>query len=546
MSFTVTYLSKKIVFSSPVEAREIVGNDKNIVCVTVNNRVRELTYLIHKDAEVKALTLKDRDAKPTYDASLRYVIAMACNQLFKGEKIKFSYSISRSIFLNFIDKNKVFTPEMVKDLSLKIDEIVKKDLVFNRKKVTQEEMEKIYSIEGYKEKVELQKYRTDQQAHYYECDGYKNYMYSRMVPSSGYVNRYNLIPYDNGVIIQYPRFDCDGEIPIFEDAPIYHKTIKEARFNAEIIKAESVIDINKNIEDSKEIDFINLSEALHSRQLNNIGDMIMDKINQIKLICIAGPSSSGKTTFANRLRIELLSRGIKPIRISLDDYFKNRELTPRDENGDYDFESIDAINVDLFNKQMNELIEGKEVDLPRYDFTTGKSVIGRKLKLDKNQPLIVEGIHALNPLMTKEVSQDSIFKIFIAPQAQIRIDEENPLSLTDLRLLRRIVRDYKFRNAPLKETLDMWPNVRKGEFKWIYQTQEKADVVFNSYLPYEICVMKKYALPLLETINKEDMHYPVVLRLKRMLKFFNSIKDTWVPCSSIIREFIGGSCYQDV
>ena len=274
--------------------------------------------------------------------------------------------------------------------------------------------------------------------------------------------------------------------------------------------------------------------------------MIEDEKESIRLICIAGPSSSGKTTFANRLRIELLSRGIKPLRISMDDYYLDRGQTPLDEEGKPDFESVNALDIDLFNQNLADLIAGLEVELPKYDFMQGKRVKGRTITVPQDQPIIIEGIHALNEKLTTSIPAHQKFKIFIAPQSQVNIDNHNPMSLTDLRLLRRMVRDHQFRNSSALSTLEMWPSVRKGEFKWIYDTQEGANYVFNSFSAYELSVMKKYAMPLLEEIDPESEHFPVVERLIRMLKFFDDLPDKWVPCNSIIREFIGGSCYADV
>ena len=295
-----------------------------------------------------------------------------------------------------------------------------------------------------------------------------------------------------------------------------------------------------------DIDVITLGEQRHNRQLCELGQLVEDNKEEIRLICIAGPSSSGKTTFANRLRIELLSRGIDPIRISMDDYYLPRDQAPKDENGEPDLEAVDALDVALFNENMAALISGEEVELPKFDFKLGHRVKGRTLKVPENQPIIIEGIHALNDRMTESIPQHQKFKIFIAPQGQINIDNHNPLSLTDLRLLRRIVRDYQFRGSSAIETMSMWASVRKGEFKWIYKTQEGANFVFNSFLPEELSVMKKYAMPLLQAIEVENPYYPVAERLIRMLKFFDDMPDEWVPCNSILREFIGGSCYADV
>lgn len=545
MSFKVVFNEETKIFEKPVTVLDIVGNNKDYICAYVNNRVRELTYTIDKDSTIQILTIKDTDAKWPYEASLRFLVAMAMRNIHPELTIRFSYNVSRSVFMQILTPGASSNGQMVIDLEKEMKRLVELDLPLTRKIVSKEEASKIFTSEGFVDKVDIMKYRPEKTAHIYECDGYKNYMYSRMVPSTGYIKTWKLRFYSPGIIIQYPRSEAGGVIPKFEDAPTFGKTLKQAHQWAIATGANTVVGINQHIENDGIIDFINLCESRHNRQLCELGQMIENERDNIRIICIAGPSSSGKTTFANRLRIELLSRGIKPIRISMDDYYLPRHLAPKDENGEPDLESVDALDIELFNQNIADLISGMEVDLPKFDFIEGKRVKGRKLQVPQNQPIIIEGIHALNEKMTASIPNHQKFKIFIAPQAQINIDNDNPISLTDLRLLRRMVRDSQFRNASASETISMWPSVRKGEFKWIYNTQEGANFVFNSLLPYELCVMKKYAMPLLKEIDVESVYYPVAERLIRMLKFFVDMPDDWIPCNSLIREFIGGSCYED-
>lgn len=545
MSFKVVFNEETKIFEKPVTVLDIVGNNKDYICAYVNNRVRELTYTIDKDSTIQILTIKDTDAKWPYEASLRFLVAMAMRNIHPELTIRFSYNVSRSVFMQILTPGASSNGQMVIDLEKEMKRLVELDLPLTRKIVSKEEASKIFTSEGFIDKVDIMKYRPEKTAHIYECDGYKNYMYSRMVPSTGYIKTWKLRFYSPGIIIQYPRSEAGGVIPKFEDAPTFGKTLKQAHQWAIATGANTVVGINQHIENDGIIDFINLCESRHNRQLCELGQMIENERDNIRIICIAGPSSSGKTTFANRLRIELLSRGIKPIRISMDDYYLPRHLAPKDENGEPDLESVDALDIELFNQNIADLISGMEVDLPKFDFIEGKRVKGRKLQVPQNQPIIIEGIHALNEKMTASIPNHQKFKIFIAPQAQINIDNDNPISLTDLRLLRRMVRDSQFRNASASETISMWPSVRKGEFKWIYNTQEGANFVFNSLLPYELCVMKKYAMPLLKEIDVESVYYPVAERLIRMLKFFVDMPDDWIPCNSLIREFIGGSCYED-
>ena len=544
MSFKVSYLGKEKTFTKRVKIVDLLEKeDHSIICARVNNRLRELTYEIADDAKVEFLTVKDGDAVRIYEASLRYIVAMAFARAYPDLVIRFAYNVSRSVFVQILNPGVFVNPTMVDKVKSEMDKIIEADYPLNRTTYTKEEAVSIYKRFKLNDKLDALEYRPEKTIHLYECDGYYNYMFSRMVPSTGYIKEYSLFYYSPGMILQYPRAEVGGVIPPFEDAPTFGKTLKESHEWAKIAGADTVVGINRHIQRDGIIDFIQLCEARHNRMLAELGEKIVSDSN-IRLICIAGPSSSGKTTFANRLRVELLSRGLKPIRISLDDYYLSKSEAPLDEDGKPDLESIEALDIELFNKNMVDLINGEEVQLPQFDFKLGKRVPGRKLKVGLDEPIIIEGIHALNDRMTTLIPRHQKYKIFIAPQAQINLDNTNPVSITDLRLLRRLVRDYKFRNAAFEETISMWPSVRRGEFKWIYDTQEGADYVYNSMLSYELCVMKKYALPLLQAVDTESEYFPVAERLMRMLKYFEDMPDEWVPCNSLMREFIGGSCYE--
>ena len=546
MPIKVVFNNKEKIYDAPITVLDVVGKDRDIICAYVNGRVRELTYTIDKDSEIIPLTCKDRDAKPIYESSLRFLVAMAMHNIHPHYEIRFAYNVSRSIFLQILNPGTSASGIMIKELVAEMNRLVALDLPLERKIVSKEEAARIFAEDGYQDKVDILKYRPEKTAHIYTCGNYRNYMYNRMVPSTGYINRWVIKYYHPGIIIQYPRPDFNGEIPPFEDAPTFGKTLKRAHQWALATGCNTIVGINERIEQDGDVEFITLCEQRHNRQLCELGQMIEDEKESIRLICIAGPSSSGKTTFANRLRIELLSRGIKPIRISMDDYYLPRGEAPLDEDGKPDLESADALDIELFNQNLADLVAGLEVECPRYDFKAGaRAATGRKLVVPQDQPIIIEGIHALNERLTASIPAHQKFKIFIAPQSQVNIDNHNPVSLTDLRLLRRIVRDHQFRNSSAISTIAMWPSVRKGEFKWIYDTQEGANYVFNSFSAYELSVMKKYAMPLLEEIDTESEYFPVAERLIRMLKFFDDLSDKWVPCNSIIREFIGGSCYQD-
>jgi len=546
MSFTIRYEGKSQTFENKVALIELVGANHDYICAKVNNRVRELTYEVYYDAEVVFLTVKDQDAIRTYETSVRYLFAMAFNRLFPDVDFRFSYNVSRSIFVELLNRDKLADTYMANKITEEMQKIVDADLPFKRLIVSKDEAREIYEKRGMRDKIEILKFRPEKTVHFYECEGYLNYMFGHMVPSTGYLKLWKLRLYAPGILIQYPRYEAKGMIPPFEDAPTFGHTLKEIHKWAKITHADSVAGINAYVSDDRTVEFINLSEAFHNRMLAELGERITNDIDNIRLICIAGPSSSGKTTFANRLRIELLSRGINSIRISIDDYYLPRHLAPKDENGDADLESIDALDIEHFNQNMLDLIQGQQIALPKFDFKLGRRVEGRSIRIDHDTVIIIEGIHALNDKLTNLIPKHKKFKIYISPQSQINLDNHNPISLTDLRLLRRIVRDKKYRNASAEETIAMWPSVRRGEFTWIYDTQENANYVYNSFLSYELSVMKRYAMPLLTSIEKDSPHYPTAERLIRMLKYFLDMDDKWVPSNSLLREFIGGSCYSDV
>jgi len=515
---------------------------KKFFVALVNGRVRELSFKISFDAEVEFLDLTHSEAGKAYEASLRYVIAMIFNELYPEESIRFSYNVSRSIFCQPLG-NFHIERRIVDQVANRLREIVDADIPIERVTVSTEEAIQIYQKFNLHDKIDILKYRPEKDVHLYRCGNYFNYLHSYMVPSTGYLQNFILRPYSLGIIIQYPRYELNGQIPPFEEAPTYGRTLKRAYEWAKLIDTQTIYRINEKLTPENTVDFIQICETKHNNMLSEIGNLIKADIDNIRLIAIAGPSSSGKTTFSNRLRLQLMALGINPVMISIDDYYLDRDKIQPDENGEIDLEDIKTIDVELFNQHMYSLINGEEVELPRFDFMTAKRVPGRKIKVDPHSPIIIEGIHALNEQLSASIPKHQKFKIFISPQIQISIDNHSPMSTTDLRLIRRLVRDFKFRNAPAKRTLSMWPSVRRGEFKWIYPHQEQADYVFNSELTYELGVLKKYALPILKEIGPTDEDFIVANRLIKYLKYFRSIDDDAVPCNSLLREFIGGSCF---
>ena len=511
-------------------------------CAKVNYRIRELSYMIEKDCEIEFLDLKNVDAMNVYSTSLRYLITMAIKNIYPKARVIINYSLSRSFFIE-VQNIGPMNYKILGNIKEELDNIIRANYPVKRIKMKKEEALKIYEALGYDDKVKILAYRPEDTVHFYECNGYLNYMFGYMVPKTGYIKEYNLRLYDKGFVLQYPRAEAGGIIPEFKDAPTFSKALRQANHWGRIINGSYVAMMNQMIEEGRDVEFINLCETKHNAMLAELGTQIKNNIESIKLIAIAGPSSSGKTTFTNRVRIELMSRGIKPLMISIDDYYKPKSEAPKDEFGKPDLEHLLALDIELFNEQMFALINGEEVTLPVFNFQSGKREWGKTVKLGENSPILIEGIHALNDDLTPSIPTHLKYKIYIAPQAQLHLDDHNPISITDIRLLRRMVRDKKFRNSSAEETMSMWPSVRRGEFRWIYDNQEGVNFVFNSELTYELCVMKKYALPMLEEIDKESPYYIQANRLIKFLKYFKDISDEWIPCNSILREFIGGSSF---
>ena len=511
-------------------------------CAKVNNRIRELSYVVDKDSEIEFLNLSNVESMQVYSASLRYLMTMAVKNIYPDARVIIKYSISRSFFVE-IKNIGPMNFKILNDIKNEIDRIIASKYPIKRITMPKEEALKTYEALGYFDKAKILKYRPEDTVHFYECNGYMNYMFGYMVPNTSFIKDYKLRLYDKGLILQYPRAEAGGVIPQFKDAPTFSKALRQANHWGDICKGSYVSMMNEMIEEGKDVEFINLCETKHNAMLAELGNQIKNSIDQIRLIAIAGPSSSGKTTFTNRVRIELMSRGITPLMISIDDYYKSKQDAPKDEDGQPDLEHLEALDIDLFNEQMFSLINGDEVTLPIFNFQTGKREWGKTVKIDEKTPILIEGIHALNDDLTPSIPTHQKFKIYIAPQAQLHLDDHNPISITDIRLLRRMVRDKKFRNSKAEETMSMWPSVRRGEFRWIYDNQEGVNFVFNSELTYELCVMKKYALPMLEEIDKDSPYYIQANRLIKFLKYFKDISDEWIPCNSILREFIGGSSF---
>lgn len=548
----VTFNEKELSVEEGTRVLDLVDKKdrKNLVVCRVGAQVKELHYILSEKNDgmtIKLLNLNNAEAGRAYSASLRYIVAMAFYNIFPNVKIRFSYNISRSISCQALTKS-FNMARAVEAISKEVERIVEADLPIERVTVTIEEATEIYKRFHLDDKIEILKYRPENTVHLYKCGDYYNYLHNYMVPSTGCIHNYTITPYSPGLIIQYPRHDLDATVPEFQEESTYCKTLQRAYNWAEKANIQTVCDINRKIDRGETLEFVQLCEAYHNRQLAELGDAIEKESENVRLVAIAGPSSSGKTTFCNRLRIELLSRGINPVTISMDDYYFEKakicaiQGKPADE---LDLEHINCLDIELFNKDLFDLINGEEVTLPRFNFMIGKREAGKTICVEQNVPIIIEGIHALNEKLTKSIPKHQKFKIYIAPHAQLNIDNHSPLSITSARLIRRIVRDMNFRNCPAATTIDMWQSVRNGEFRWIYPNQENADYVFNSSLGYELCVLKKQAMEALTKITASEPQYLVANRLIKTLKYFREIDDeSLIPCNSLLREFIGGSCFK--
>jgi len=545
--FTVNIQNKtyKLDERTPV-LKLLEDKDKKYMAVKVNNRLRELTYELCYDAAVEPLDLTSSDAVKVYETSMRYLIALAFHNLYPDYQVKISYAISRSLLITIIEPKLTMDKHMLNAVKAEMDRLVAADIPFEKTVMSKEDARDYFIRHGQLDKADTLQYRPDKICHFYKCGDYLNYMYGYMTPSTGYLKSYKMFMYDGHFILQYPRHEAKGLIPEFKDEPTFSRVLQRAHKWAKLCNADMIAKMNRRVESGDAVDFINMNETLHNGMLHELGGYIADDIENIRLICIAGPSSSGKTTFSNRLKIELMSRGINPLRISLDMYYKDQSDIPLDEFGEPDFEDINALDVKLFNEHMQALIDGEEVELPNYQFGTGRAQKGERIKISAGTPIIIEGIHALNDDLTSSIPKHQKYKIYIAPQFQINIDYHNPISYTDIRLLRRIVRDKKYRGASAERTLEMWPSVRRGEFKWIYPYQEGCNYVYNSALTYELCVLKKYALPALQEVKSDSAYYITANRLIKFLKYFKELDEKWVPCNSLLREFIGGSCFAEV
>ena len=512
-----------------------------IIACKFNNEIKSLNYKIKSGGKLELIDLKDKDGMRIYRRGLVYIISKAFNEVYPGALITINYQLTNAMFCT-VD-NLEITNEVIKNVKERIQQIVEQDLPIEKRFMTKEEAVKFYEKEKtLKGKLQLDLKQKKEVTLYY-CENYYNYFYGVLPISTGFAENYEITKYHHGFMVRYPSNETPNEISKFHDTPKLFATLEEYDELHKILNINTLYKLNQIIKSNKIAEYILLDEALHEKKIVTIADNIA-RNKDIKLIAIAGPSSSGKTTFAKRLEIQLRLNGLKPVTISVDNYFVEREDTPLDEDGKYDFESIHAIDTKLLNNDILKLLNGEEIEAPTFNFHTGhKEYKGNKMKLASDEVLIMEGIHCLNDELTYLIPSEHKYKIYISALTVLNIDYYNRISTTDTRLIRRIVRDYKFRGYNAKHTLEMWPSVNRGEVSNIFKFQEEADVMFNSSLIYELSVLKKYAIPLLKQIDSTSPLYSEAKRLLAMLSYFEDIKDEAVPTQSLLREFIGGSIF---
>lgn len=512
----------------------------------VDNKIEDLGYVLTKPCSLELLDMRTQSANLIYQYSLSLIYLKAVEDcLGKSARVEIQNSLNKGLYTE-IKAEKPVNARQVQQIEHRMQELVKSDIPFVKEIVSREEAMAIFEEDGRKEKQRMLSESLDlKQLKFYSLEGCRDFFYGFMAPSTGYIQYFQLMKYRRGVLLRFPHPSAPDRMPPYVDEKKLYRAFGEQTKWDRLLDVNYVADLNEKIENGQYQELIQLSEALHEKKIAQIADMI--KKQHKRIILIAGPSSSGKTTFARRLCIQLKVNGLNPMYLGTDDYFVEREDTPLDEHGERDYENLQALDIQLFNDNMNDLLAGRQVDLPTFDFITGHKEYGRRLtSICSDQPVVIEGIHALNEDLTPYIPKEEKFKIYISPLTQLNIDAHNRIPTTDERMLRRMVRDNLYRGHDAQSTINSWPKVRAGEDKNIFPYSGEADVLFNSYHVYEIAVLKKYAQPLLAKITPEEPEYAEAVRMLKFLRFFRTIEDdSIIAGNSIIREFIGGSIFVD-
>ena len=516
----------------------IEDNTDDILAFVVNSEVKFQKYELIRDSKVSFVKINSDDGYRVYSKSMKMVLYMAITKLFGYQKVDFQATINRNQY--FIVPSMDLTDENIKEIKTQMQNIIDANLEIEKKALSVDEATEYYKLSKDEDKIENMANRLKSYTNMYFCDGLYNNFYGVLVPRTGLLKKFDLIPYRNGALLVLP--DKNGELAQVKSSRLIDAVDEFYKFK-DILNVQNIGALNNKILNNNTLDMIQVSEAIHQRKIVEIVQDI-EKKKDIKLILIAGPSSSGKTTFAQQLGVQLRLTGYNPITISMDNYFKERKDTPLGEDGKYNFETVDALDIDLFNSQMNSLIKGETVELPEFDFIVGtKRYNGKTLTLKPKDILVVEGIHALNPILTEFTPAKNKYKIYIAPITTLNLDGYTKVSSSDTRFLRRMVRDFATRGHSIDRTFELWQNVRAGEEKYIYPFLEDVDTIFNSSIIYEPAVMKTFAQPLLLQVDKSSIYYPEARRLYEYLNNFLPMETSNIPIDSLIREFIGNGCF---
>lgn len=521
---------------------EIENSEYTVVGGLYNNMYVNLEYELTEDGVIELIDVTSKEGIKIYKRTLIYVLGKAFEKVCPNSKMIVNYQLSNSMFCE-IDNTEV-SEEFVKKLTDEMYEIVHKNLPIKQVVMNRAEAKELYDrTDTSKGRLQFD-FEENKEIYMYYCEDYYNYCYGTLADRTGVINLFEILKYDDGFLVRYPSNNNPEQMPKLLQTKKLAWALNEYDDIHKILNVNTVYKLNKAVEEDRIKDVIMLDEALHEKKIANIADEIAKNRN-IKMILIAGPSSSGKTTFAQRLGIQLKINRIKPVTISVDNYFVERQDTPRDENGNYDFECLEAIDIELFNEHLTKLLNGEEIEMPEFDFREGtKRYNGKKLKLEKDEVLVIEGIHCLNDKLTEKISKEQKYKIYISALTVLNMDRFNRISTTDTRLVRRIVRDNQFRGYSAKDTIRAWSMVNKGEERNIFPFQEEANVIFNTSLIYELGVLKGVAMPLLEEITSEETEYAEAMRLKNMLKYFRTIPTEYVPTNSLLKEFLGGGDFK--
>ena len=517
-----------------------------VVAARVNYKVEDLNFMIYKPKDIEFIDLSTPSGMRVYVRSLSMVLALAVSELFPDAALRIEHPISKGYYCKLDSLNKPITPEIIEQIKERVNLIISQ----GRRIVCEEKQTKVvkdlFSMKmNQKDKLSLFETLGNPYCRFFRIDNYIDYFNGVLLPSTDYLGIYDLVTYYDGLLLCIPNRDNPVELEDVVLLPKMYDIFKEYVGWNKIMNLNNVGEFNVACKNNQSFNLIKVSEALHEKKVASIADVISQRADKVRFVLISGPSSSGKTTFSKRLSIQLMVSGLKPVTLSLDNYFVNREETPLDENGEWDFEHLHALDLELFNQNLKQLLNGEEIEIPFFNFEDGKRYFkGEKLKLDEDSILIMEGIHALNPALIPDIPRDITFKIYVSALTTISIDNHNWIPTTDTRLLRRIIRDYRFRNYSARETIARWPSVRRGEEKWIFPYQENADVMFNSALLFELAVLKKHAEPILAEVPKFCDEYTETHRLIKFLNYFVSIPEREIPPTSLLREFVGGSSFR--